>query len=546
MKINDSLIFDVQTIQKIYNEYQIKLEPNMDSLYIQILNFNSYKVYDNNFNLEYLLNNKLLSANYTIIKIIEFINGLIEQKNIKIEEKKNELKLILISTSPTVSNVELILNQNNIISYELFEKLVNEVKIIQNENKILKKNYDKLYKLSQLFIIIIVILNYFIFNFLYNNIKAINNKIHKLEVYKIKEMNNYNFSLQDNIVQNISNINNELKEYDTKVINSIYQNITFPFHQIDEISNKQNDSSEKELKIKNKTKINLKNIHSISSYYKGIRGMSQFPSGNIISVYEDKSIIIYNNNFTIFQIIENAHDDFISYVDIKNDNNFVTSSYDNTIKTWIKKNNIFEINQIIPNAHDSWIRKIIYNSKGDLISCSLDGKIKIWKMDNNTLNNKTINHLNKLNSILLIEDKNILISSGNGTKFFDLNNYQLIISFNDTFCRWNNAIERLDNDTIIVQGYNSNNLKIISISQKKIIKEIIFNNICSVIKSIKNKGLFLIGDWDSNINVYRNDNYTLEQIIKKAHFDKINGIIQLKNDLIVSFSSDNKIKIWSF
>ena len=83
------------------------------------------------------------------------------------------------------------------------------------------------------------------------------------------------------------------------------------------------------------------------------------------------------------------------------------------------------------------------------------------------MENKTINHLNKLNSILLIEDKNILISSGNGTKFFDLNNYQLIISFNDTFCRWNNAIERLDNDTIIVQGYNSNNLKIISISQKK-------------------------------------------------------------------------------
>ena len=274
--------------------------------------------------------------------------------------------------------------------------------------------------------------------------------------------------------------------------------------------------------------------------------MSQFPSGNIISVSEDKSIIIYNNNFNILQIIENAHNDFISYIDIKNENNFVTSSYDYSIKTWIKKNNTFQINKIILNAHDSWIRKIIYNSKGDLISCSWDGKIKIWEMNNNILKNKTLNHLNQVNSILLIEDKNILISSGIGTKFFDLNTYQLIISFDDTFCRWNNAIEILDNDKIIVQGYYSNNLKIISISQKKIVGEIRNDNICFVIKLIENKKLFLIADLDKNIKVYRNDNYTLEQFIQNAHYDKINGIIQLKNNLIISFSNDNQIKIWSF
>ena len=41
--------------------------------------------------------------------MIEFINGLINQKNIKIEKNGNNLKLILISLLPNHPNVELII-----------------------------------------------------------------------------------------------------------------------------------------------------------------------------------------------------------------------------------------------------------------------------------------------------------------------------------------------------------------------------------------------------------------------------------------------------
>ena len=43
--------------------------------------------------------------------MIEFINGLINQKNIKIEKNENNLKLILISTLPNNPNVELIIKK---------------------------------------------------------------------------------------------------------------------------------------------------------------------------------------------------------------------------------------------------------------------------------------------------------------------------------------------------------------------------------------------------------------------------------------------------
>ena len=75
--------------------------------------------------------------------------------------------------------------------------------------------------------------------------------------------------------------------------------------------------------------------------------MGVFPSGNISSVSKDKSIHIYDNNLNILQDIQNAHEDLICYIDIKDENNFVTCSNDKNIKTWIKKEDKFEINQLI-------------------------------------------------------------------------------------------------------------------------------------------------------------------------------------------------------
>ena len=72
------------------------------------------------------------------------------------------------------------------------------------------------------------------------------------------------------------------------------------------------------------------------------------------------------------QSIEEAHNDYINYVSIKDENNFATCSRDKSIKLWIKNENLFILNQLIKDAHESWVFKIIYLINGNIFSCSYE------------------------------------------------------------------------------------------------------------------------------------------------------------------------------
>ena len=174
------------------------------------------------------------------------------------------------------------------------------------------------------------------------------------------------------------------------------------------------------------------------------------------------------------------------------------------------------------------ILQVIYDSKGNLISCSSDGIIKIWEERNGKYQNIKILYNNgMLTSILLLEDKNILISSGNSTKFWDLNNnYELIKTFNNFYTFWNAGLERIDTDRIIVGSEKK--AIIISISNQNIIHEINLDYQCDVLKSIENKGILFIGGVSNDIQIYRSDNYECIQTIKDAHESKIFCFIELK------------------
>ena len=79
--------------------------------------------------------------------------------------------------------------------------------------------------------------------------------------------------------------------------------------------------------------INLNCISVITSHQNKVNLISEFPSSNIVSISDDKSIIIYNNKFNILQKINNAHDNIIFDLSIKDENNFATCSADKSIKT---------------------------------------------------------------------------------------------------------------------------------------------------------------------------------------------------------------------
>ena len=301
----------------------------------------------------------------------------------------------------------------------------------------------------------------------------------------------------------------------------------------------------------NQSKINyLKYNSSIKGHKDWIKSVKILPSGNIISVSDDCSIKIFNRlNYKIIQNIENAHKNSIINLFIKDENNFATCSEDKCINIWIKKENEFILNKSITKAHNTIITNLIYLSNDNIISCSEDFKIKIWELIHNKYQLLTsLIHSDDISAIILLEDKNILVSSGyNGTiiwKIYEKGmNIEFIYCFKEAFGGCWNGLKRIDDDRIIVGGEKS--LKVISIKEIKIIKSIEIPFRCNGIITIEEKGIFLMGGWSNDILIYRNDNYECLSRISNAHNNYIVGLCELKNGLLLSFSGDKTMKIWS-
>ena len=497
-------------IEKTFNNWELNFSIiETDSLSIKIHKNNTYNIYQGSFTLKEL---KSFAPKNSIKEIIDLISASMEKNNIKIEENEKDLKLIIILDN--ISN-ELILNKKGKLSEEIIDILINQIEFLKNKNE-------------------------------------------KLEE-KIKSLNERN----EIIEEKISNIESE-KNFKNKSIMSISINGEMlpqsNIVKLNEIENKLNkieylnDSNSKSIQL---TNCNLKQINSIYPHYDSIKVLSKFPSGKLISVSNDKYINIYDNNLNIIQSITNAHDDFINDVDIKDENNFVTCSSDKSIKIWIKKfykgyvhkSYLFSLYQNIKDAHNDKITKVIYCLNGNIISCSWDKTIKIWEENKDNKFNciQILKHSKWISSILLLNDKNLLISSGkDGTKFWNLINYKCINHIQETYCENNNSLKRLDEDRIIIGGNEDGIMKIISLKEKIIIKRIKNEFKCLGIYVIDDKGILLIGGENKKIKIYRKDNFECIKIINDAHNDFINGFIELKDSSIASYGIDKNIKIWCF
>ena len=273
---------------------------------------------------------------------------------------------------------------------------------------------------------------------------------------------------------------------------------------------------------------------------------SLFPSGNIVAAMSDSIIRIYDSNFNIIQNIEKAHGGIIYYVNVKDENNFVTSSNDNTIKTWIKKDNFFTLNHKIINAHklNNNMFQVIYYLKGNLISYS-NNEINIWEQINNKYQSiSTLKHTNYIQSILLLEDKKQLISAENfETLIWNLINFELI-KILDISCYSEKGLCRIDDDRIII--IHEHYLNIFSLSKQKIIYVIILKTHGWEIKVFNEKDIFFVRGWSHDLYIFNCDTYECIQTIKDAHQSNIGVLLKLKENIICTSSRDKIIQIWSF
>ena len=200
--------------------------------------------------------------------------------------------------------------------------------------------------------------------------------------------------------------------------------------------------------------------------------------------------------------------------------------------------NKFNPYQTIYFAHYYFITKIIYCPNGNIISCSQDCTIRIWEKKLNNIYQCmiTLTHSYEVYSILLLEDKKILISSGyDGTKFYSLYNYECIYYNTKINTNNNSLIERFDENRIII-GKNDL-IQIFSVLEKKIIKVIHNGFLCHGISVFENKGIFLVGGESNDIKIYKSENYECIQIIEDA-FNKtfIQGLFNLNNNFIIIYN----------
>ena len=269
-------------------------------------------------------------------------------------------------------------------------------------------------------------------------------------------------------------------------------------------------------------------------------------SNLIISVSSDKSITIFDYFLTIIQKIENAHNGVIFDVVLKDDNNFATCSEDKSIKTWKKSekdNYIF--NKSISDIHENDIHKIDYLEDFSIISGSKDMTIKILNLINNEyqctliLNNKI-----PVYSLLYLKEENILISAGTQfTRFWNLSNVlNPFIEDINAFCCGKNALKKLDKDKVIVGGIDK--LQIISIKEKKIIKEIDSPFLVWAICVMENKKSFICGGVSLDMAIYSLENYENLGVVKKCHNGYIRGISLLNGEKIISGSEDKITNIY--
>ena len=479
-------------VERSYYPYKISLI-YQNSLSLEISIKKDDFIYESEFNMENLNKKGLINMKKNRFQnkedimedIIKFISILIDNNKVKIEEKYSKLFLKFPNRNEIEVFFELKLKNKN----EIFKNLIKDVRFLKYNNiKRLNNNICTYYHYFLFFILFIVLI--FILFLYVKQSKEIIKKNKIIEEYKI----------------NFEKIEDKIKKIEEIQIQSF----------------------------------NLKKINEIKIYNDKVHHLTKFPSGILISVTYN-TFNIYDQNFNIKQNFKKPYNTSVSSIYIKDENNFITCYYDNSIRTWIKKKDKFDVNKIILNAHDSFIYKVIFSSNGNLISCSEDKTVKIWEENNYGYKNIiTLNHSDRVYSILLLEDKNILISTGHeGTKFWNITNYKLIIHFEEAKCIFENGLKRINDDKIIVSGF------IISISKQLIIKQI--NNLFwgKEIYVIEDKGVFLVGE-NINLKIYRSDNYELIQNITNTYENEINGLIQLNNHTIVSYSKSGKVQVWIY
>ena len=454
-----------------------------------------FSIYENNSDICNLIINQLENNKFNIEKIEKNMNIILNPISYKLKE-------IVFSLKPKITNKE------NIIPIILNLMTLTDIKYSEIQNKL--NLYNKQIKK-------------FINE---NNILKITN--YKLE-NNIEKLKNQNFHTQ-------------------KKLDSIIQTQKLDIEKLQE----QIISLKRIILVQN-----LKQTITIKEHRNIVYQITKFPNGRFASVSADCCIKIFNDNYTLFLTIKDAHLTHIYTLLVIDNYNFITCSNDKSIKRWsFTEDKKYILEETKVDAHSKGITKIINFITKDLkfylISCSYDKKIKIWEKifnENENKQNYTIKkvltgHKESIRSILQL-NQDILVSGGDdGIKTWEIKNFQVILSLQKCDCYSRNGLVKYSNKIVIVGGSNEK-LSIVDVYLGIIINTIkSFSNIWSIL--VLENGLIITGSEDKDLRIFEINKNEISFLndFKSVHNDTICCVTQIKNAIALG-SGDGSISIWN-
>ena len=473
--------------------------------------------YQSSFNYEKLHNEtQIFKITNDINEGYNLISECINSKLYSLNDEIDGKIFSIISMLPGIKNVDFILNKNFSAEEEIIYQQNNE------QEKYIKSLREEI-----------------------NQLKEINSKNEK-EITELKKIIEDDNKKQDELNEKILNKLDEENNKTQKIIETI----------ISKNENSENSNifsyittimkTFKQFSIQNKF-LYWESKENWNKLYKGLT-IGVLPNKNIIFGSTKKiTIIDWNTKDKIIKY-PNAHLHSIHSISIIDNENFITCSEDKTIKKWYIDYNKKQLNLIDTlKGHNKSIIKIIYlKERKIIISCSNDHTIKIWEINNNEYKCiRTLEHENPVRSVIQFNSDTLISGDYCGClKFWDLNNYQeKFFVLNSEVC-WSEALKKIDDDRIIVGGRLDKKFKIISFSEKKVIKQFLSKILIYAINIFKNGIVGLCGGKPYVIELRDNINFNVIQNIPTNYCKCINIIIELDNGDILSANDEKKIKLF--
>lgn len=417
------------------------------------------------------------------------------------------------------------------------------------------------------------------------NFTEVKDEVVSLLEKKIKQVQkafNENIEQNSNIISYISSLiemyENTKKIPNYQIVRNLLLNTQFNPLTID-------NNTENELSLDNKVKyakdffnnnflVYPNKMNLVFSLYtnNAISSLLSLNNKNIAYGTQEGSIYIYN--FKEKRIIDtlNGHFGQVNYLSKLDENRFISSSSDKTIKIWNKNlnNNLVNLNLGIIKenpvlvkyeceatllGHTNKVCKAILISNSRIASCSYDQTIKIWNSHPTYECLSTLQgHKREVTLIIELTDGRLLsnsIDANNTLLFWNLSSYKKedtpsIIGLGISGER--NNIVQIDNNRVILDNtnhnclYMKNELYVVNIKSYQIESTFLFDN--EYIKTfcfLPNNKLIL-GSTKGLICEDESSNSKFSK--EKQNKEIVTNFSLITNDLIASSGNEGEIKFW--